>query len=209
MMGMVYAVCRRGGRLSAGGPNRWTRPAPGPPAFMGCMGWGLTRSIPGPYLGVEGEEAGGAGALVRRLEDGVAILVIAGADGGGIEAAREVPLLLGERAGDLELLIDDLVGGGRGDGQHPAPPPPRTGCRSQHCTKREGVPAGSPLWGTLRRQCPTAMLAPWLAPARVGRGAERGSGTWRGHVHGSPPLAPSPFPSPQHSAPSAQNNPAV
>jgi len=64
--------------------------------------------IPGPYLGVQGEEAGGAGALLRGLEDGVAILVVAGADRGGIEAAREVPLLLGEWAGDLELLIDDL-----------------------------------------------------------------------------------------------------
>lgn len=60
------------------------------------------------HLGVQGEEAGGADALLRRLEDSVAILVVAGADRGGVEAAREVPLLLREWAGDLEPLIDDL-----------------------------------------------------------------------------------------------------
>lgn len=120
--------------------------------------------IPGPYLGVQGEEAGGAGALLGGLEDSVAVLVVAGADEGGVEAAREVPLLLRERAGDLELLIDDLRWGAHGDGQHPAPPPPSTSHLSRHRTQWEGAPVGSPLWGTLCRRCPTAMLAPWPAP---------------------------------------------
>ena len=144
--------------------------------------------IPGPYLGVQGEEAGGAGALVRRLEDGVAVLVVTGADRGGVEAAREVPLLLGERAGDLEFLVDDLGWGGHSGGQCLAPPPPpSTGCPSRHCARQEGAPAGTPLWGTLCWWHPTAMLAPQPATARVGSGAERGSGTWNSHAHDSPP----------------------
>lgn len=192
MMGMVYAVCARGGRLSAAAKLAGATSA-GTTHLHGVHGVGADPEpqgcIPDTYLGVQGEEAGGAGALLRGLEDGVAILVVTGADGGGVEAPCEVPLLLRERAGDLELLIDDLGWGGHRDGQHPAPMPPALAARA---SSTPGAPVGSPLQGTLCRWCPAVMLANGL-PLRgwaVGRQHVEGPRVWFPPGTLSLPLSP-------------------
>lgn len=79
------------------------------PSWDAQGGISLRATGPGPYLGIQGEEAGAAGVLLRCLQDGVAILVVTSAEEAVVKDASKIPVLVRKWARDLELLVDDLA----------------------------------------------------------------------------------------------------